>query len=69
MLFSVKMLCLSLPVCMWCVLLLISNDGGIDVILSVVVFVLNESERVCKLCMSLSMVSCEWLYDIFVPPT
>ena len=63
MLFSVKLL--YLPVCMWHVLLLISYVGGIDVILSVAVSVLNESDSVC---MSLSMVSCARLYDISVPP-
>ena len=63
MLFSVKLL--YLPVCMWHVLLLISYVGGIGVILSVVVSVLNEFDSVC---MSLSMVSFEWLYDISVSP-
>ena len=44
-------------VCMWCVLLLVSDDGGIDVNRSFVAPVLNGSERVCMLCISLSMVS------------
>ena len=37
MLFSMKMLCLNLPDCMWCVLLLTGDGGG-----SVVVRLLND---------------------------
>ena len=51
---------------MWCVLLLVSDDGGIDVIRSFLPPVLNDSDRVCMICISLSMVSVIFLCTVMV---
>ena len=55
---SVKVLCLSLRMRKWCVLLLISDAGGMDVMRSVVLL-LNVSDSSCMLAMSLSILSSE----------
>ena len=51
----------------WRVLLLISDAGGMDVMRSVVVLLLNVSDSSCMLAMSLSILSSERVYVISVP--